>query len=53
MTVEKITQEIQIITMRLHFEDNPERLQSLEKELKKLNFKKEIEVIKQKIEQLG
>ncbi len=53
MTVEEITQEINIIMMRLNVEDNPERKSKLETELKKLNFKKEIAVIKQKIDQLS
>ena len=53
MTVEEINQEIQIIYMRLNVEDDPERTASLEKALKKLNFKKEIEVIKQKIDALN
>ena len=52
MTVEEINQEIQIINMRLSIEDKQERAVKLQNELKRLNYKKEIEVIKQKIEAL-
>ena len=52
MTVQEIDQEIRIIMMRLNVEDDHERTQQLEKALKKLNYQKEIQVIRDKITQL-
>jgi len=52
MSVEELTQRINFKTMEINYEENPERKQKLEIELKKLNYQKEIQIIRDKIAQL-
>lgn len=49
----EIDNKIRIKRLEISVEKNPEDRQNLEKELKKLQFRKEIEVIRMKIEQLS
>jgi FtsZ-binding cell division protein ZapB len=48
-----IQDKIQIVQMEINVESSPERKKDLQKELQKLQLKKEIETIRRKIEQLG
>ena len=45
--------KILLIQMEINVESNPERKKEMQKQLQKLQLKKEIEIIRKKIEQLG
>lgn len=51
--MEKILAKIRIKQVEVQVEQDPQKKQLLQKQLKKLFFEKEIEEIKQRIEQLG
>jgi hypothetical protein len=45
--------KIRIKQLEISVEDNPEHRQNLQKQLMKLQFRREIEIIQKKIEQLN
>jgi len=45
--------KIRIKQLEISVEDNPEHRQNLQKQLMKLQFRREIEIIRKKIEQLN
>lgn len=45
--------KIRIKQLEISVEDNPEKRQNLQKQLMKLQFRREIEIIRKKIEQLN
>lgn len=45
--------KIRIKQLEISVEDNPEHRQNLQKQLQKLQFQREIEIIRRKIEQLN
>ncbi|REG94154.1 hypothetical protein [Flavobacterium aquicola] len=48
-----IEDKIRLKQMEINIEENPEREAELHKQMSKLQFQKEIAVIRKKIEQLG
>jgi hypothetical protein len=51
--MEKISDKIRLKQMEINMEHDPIRKQNLQKQLQKLNLRKEIEDIRKRIEQLG
>ncbi|WP_165607918.1 hypothetical protein [Flavobacterium tructae] len=51
--MDNIDEKIRIKQMEISIEENPERKAELHTQMTKLQFQKEIAVIKKKIEQLG
>ena len=51
--MEKIWDKIRLKQMEINMEHDPIRKQNLQKQLQKLNLRKEIEDIRKRIEQLG
>ncbi|MFE3869874.1 hypothetical protein ACFX5F_01395 [Flavobacterium sp. ZS1P70] len=47
-----IQDKIQIVQMEINVESDPERKKEMQKQLQKLQLRKEIETIRKKIEQL-
>ena len=51
--METLEDKIRIKQIQINVEQDPQRKQELQKQLRKLQFEKEIDQIKKKIEQLG
>lgn len=51
--METLENKIRIKQIQINVEQDPQRKQELRKQLRKLQFEKEIDQIKKKIEQLG
>ena len=51
--MDNIDEKIRIKQMEISIEQNPERKAELQKQISKLQFQKEIAIIRKKIEQLG
>ena len=51
--MEELDDKIRVKQIQVSVENDPNRKQELQKQLRKLQFQKEIEQIKKRIEQLG
>lgn len=51
--METIEDKIRLKQIQINIENDPQQKQELQKQLQKLQFQKEIEKIRKKIEQLG
>lgn len=51
--METIEDKIRVKQIQINIENDPQQKQELQKQLQKLQFQKEIEKIRKKIEQLG
>ena len=51
--METLEDKIRIKQIQINVEQDPQRKQELQKQLRKLQFEKEIDQIRKKIEQLG